>query len=332
MARSWELNLFIARSRCRAYIGAQSMLSHRKARQASLLGSVASGGVTAIVGILAGTLVSMGCAARVDTGSSGAVGQGGGPDGAVVSSGGSGTAGGGAIAGGSGTGGGAGSAIAGSGGGLGTGGAGGGQTGGVGTGGRGSGHGGGTAAGGAAGTGGARGTGGAAGTGGVPGTGGGAGIGGARGTGGAMGAGGGPGTGGAVGTGGAKGTGGAGTGGATGTGGVGGFGGMANTGGMGAQGGGIGTTFTAVYAAIFGTATCAGTLCHNPGIQKGIDLSTQANAYNSLKFEVVPGDGAGSALYRLLSNGTMPPDPAPKLTANQVDAVRAWIDAGALDN
>ena len=101
---------------------------------------------------------------------------------------------------------------------------------------------------------------------------------------------------------------------------------------MNAQDGGAGATFTALYGTIFGTATCAGTLCHNPGIQKAVDFSTQANAYNSLKFEVVPGNSAGSALYKLLANGTMPPDPAPKLTADQLTAVAAWIDAGALDD
>ena len=160
---------------------------------------------------------------------------------------------------------------------------------------------------------------------------GGAGIGGQNGTGGGNGAGGvgtggrANGTGGGFGTGGIAGNDGRGTGGMAGRGGGG-------TGGMGAQDGGIGTTFTALYDAIFGTATCAGTLCHNPGIQKGVDLSTQANAYSSLKFEVVPGNGTGSALYKLLANGTMPPAPAPKLPADRVAAVAAWIDAGALDN
>jgi hypothetical protein len=94
---------------------------------------------------------------------------------------------------------------------------------------------------------------------------------------------------------------------------------------------GSAVTFTALYASLFGTSLCAGTLCHNPGIQKGTDLSSQANAYRSLQFEIVPGDSAGSALYRLLMDGTMPPDP-PKVTATQLAMVRAWIDAGALNN
>lgn len=126
--------------------------------------------------------------------------------------------------------------------------------------------------------------------------------------------------------GGRAGSGGAGTGG--------GSGGAAGNGASGAGGGGsngAGSTFTALYGSLFGTALCAGTLCHNPGIQKGIDMSSKRAAYDSLKFEVVAGDGANSALYRLLSDGTMPPNP-PKATAGQIAAVRAWIDAGALDN
>jgi hypothetical protein len=115
-----------------------------------------------------------------------------------------------------------------------------------------------------------------------------------------------------------------------------GSGGMGTGGGSGGAagngaGGAIGSTFTAVYGALFGTSMCAGTLCHNPGIQKGIDLSSKASAYDTLKFEVVPGEGANSALYRLLADGTMPPD-SPKASASQLAAVRAWIDGGALNN
>ena len=146
----------------------------------------------------------------------------------------------------------------------------------------------------------------------------------------ADGTGGGPGSAGMIGTGGMAGS--AGTGGAAGRGGLAGSGGGSGAGGISAQDGGTGATFTALYGAIFGTSTCAGTLCHNPGIQKGIDFSTRASASTSLKFEVVPGNSAGSALYRLLADGTMPPDPAPKLTATQLAAVAAWIDAGGLDD
>jgi hypothetical protein len=120
------------------------------------------------------------------------------------------------------------------------------------------------------------------------------------------------------------GSGGRGTGGAGG-----GSGGGAGTGGGGS--GGTGTTFTALYDSIFGTALCAGTLCHNPGIQKGVDLSSKMSAYDSLMFEVVPRDGANSALYHLLENGIMPPNP-PRPTEEQIQAVRAWIDAGALND
>jgi len=295
------------------------MQPQSKDRLATLFGPAARGvlptKVTAFVGLLAGLSATVGCRAQIDTGSSIAVGQGGGTGGTPSS----GSGGGGSR----GTGGGA----AGSGGRNGTGGGYG--TGGVGTGGGGNGTGGATGTGGTAGSGGGTGSGGD-GTGGATGTGGTAGSGGGTGSGGA--AGGATGTGGTAGSGGGTGSGGNGTGGATGTGGTAGSGGGAGAGGAGAQDGGISTTFTALYGTIFGTATCAGTLCHNPGIQKGVDLSTRANAYSSLKFEVVAGNSAGSALYKLLANGTMPPDPAPKLTATQVAAVAAWIDAGALDN
>ncbi|MEP6652478.1 MAG: hypothetical protein ABJA82_03915 [Myxococcales bacterium] len=135
---------------------------------------------------------------------------------------------------------------------------------------------------------------------------------------------------GGVGTGG-RGSGGAGTGG-RGSGGNGaGTGGTEGSGDGGAGDGGPRATFTALYASIFGTSLCAGTLCHDPGMQKAVNLSSQSLAYSSLKFEVVAGDGSNSALYKLLANGEMPPDP-PKLTPGQVEAVRAWIDSGGLNN
>ncbi len=257
--------------------------------------------------VVAGLAVflSEGCVGQIGTGNSVSAGQGGGSGGELLSGGG-GNAG----------------------------------AGGTGAGGAGGSVGGTTGTGGTTGAGGVIGTGGTTGTGGVTGTGGTRGTGGTTGTGGIIGTGGGPGTGGIVGTGGEQGTGGmggsaggSGTGGAAGTGGTTGTGGMTGTGGSGAQdGGGTVTTFTALYTTIFGTATCGGTLCHNPGMQKAVDFSTQTNAYNSLKFEIVPGNSASSGLYKLLSNGTMPPNPNPKLTADQIAAVAAWIDAGALNN
>ncbi len=184
----------------------------------------------------------------------------------------------------------------------------------VGTGGSGSGSGGLTGTGGFTGTGGVTGSGGAVGTGGSA-------SGGATGSGGRGGSGG---TGGATGKGGTTGTGGAiGTGGATGTGGV------AGTGGAGGMAG-TAPTFTQIYTQIL-TVYCAGTKCHDPGTQHGVSFSTQAGAYTSVAKLVTPGNGANSSFYKTVNGGSMPPG-GPKLSAANLALIKAWIDAGALNN
>jgi hypothetical protein len=207
-------------------------------------------------------------------------------------------------------------------------------SGGVATGGSATGGSGDTGAGGIIGTGGTgtggRGTGGN-GTGGTAtgGTGtGGFGTAGTTGTGGIKGTGGSTSTGGTTGTGGIKGTGGSSaTGGTTGTGGVKGTGGSTGTGGT---GGSAAPTFTQVYTTIL-VVYCGGSSCHNPGTQGGVGFSTQSNAYNAVKSRVTPGNGAGSSFYTTVNSGSMPRGAA-KLSAANLAMIKAWIDAGALNN
>jgi hypothetical protein len=133
-------------------------------------------------------------------------------------------------------------------------------------------------------------------------------------------------TGGTTGTGGIKGTGGS-TGGTTGTGGVKGTGGSTGTGGT---GGAAAPTFTQIYTTIL-VPYCGGGSCHNPGSQGGVAFSSQSNAYSPVKSRVTPGNGAGSSFYNTVNSGSMPRGAA-KLSAANLALIKAWIDAGALNN
>src|SRR5690606_16975701 len=44
---------------------------------------------------------------------------------------------------------------------------------------------------------------------------------------------------------------------------------------------------------------------------------------------IVPGDAQGSYLFQRIRDGEMPPGELHKLTPEQIDTVRRWIDAGA---
>ena len=145
-------------------------------------------------------------------------------------------------------------------------------------------------------------------------------------------------TGGTTGTGGIQGTGGS-TGGTTGTGGVKGTGGTIGTGGVKGTGGSTGTggtggaaapTFTQIYTTIL-VPYCGGSSCHNPGSQGGVGFSSQSNAYSAVKSRVTPGNGAGSSFYNTVNSGSMPRGAA-KLSAANLALIKAWIDAGALNN
>jgi hypothetical protein len=131
------------------------------------------------------------------------------------------------------------------------------------------------------------------------------------------------------GRGGAGGSGVAGRGGTGGSTGRGGTGGTSPDGGTGTDGGST-ETFTDVYTNIL-VPHCGGSRCHNPGSQQGIAFSSQTNAYNSLKSRVVAGNGAGSSFYQVVNGGSMPPG-GPKLSATDLAKIKAWIDAGALNN
>jgi hypothetical protein len=172
---------------------------------------------------------------------------------------------------------------------------------------------------------GALGTGGAAGTGGTTGA---TGIGGTLGLGGRGGAG----LGGRAGTSGFGGRGG--SAGAAGSGGRGGRGGTTGTGAAGGSSaggtGGAAPTFTEIYENIL-LVSCGGSNCHNPGSQRGVGFASQASAYSAVSKLVTPGNGAGSSFYTTVSSGAMPPG-GPRLSAANLALIKAWIDAGALDN
>jgi len=169
------------------------------------------------------------------------------------------------------------------------------------------------------------------GSGGIVGTGGvatgGSGSGGTTATGGATG------TGGSMGTGGSTGTGGiTSTGGSMGTGGVKGTGGSTGTGGSssGGAGGSVAPTFTQIYTSIL-VVYCSGSNCHNPGNQKNVSFASQSSAYTAVKSRVTAGNGAGSSFYMTVNSGSMPPG-GPKISAANLALLKAWIDAGALNN
>ena len=89
-------------------------------------------------------------------------------------------------------------------------------------------------------------------------------------------------------------------------------------------------TFTDVYSNIL-VRYCAGSSCHDPGAAKGIGFASRASAYSAVRARVKPGDGAGSSFFKTVNSGSMPRG-APKLSADNLAKIRAWIDAGALDN
>ena len=84
---------------------------------------------------------------------------------------------------------------------------------------------------------------------------------------------------------------------------------------------------------------CAG--CHVGGTTSGVNLTTYASVQSSIgdqygELVVRPGNAAGSPLVDKIEPspriGARMPQGNPPLTADQIALVRAWIDAGALDN
>lgn len=114
--------------------------------------------------------------------------------------------------------------------------------------------------------------------------------------------------------------------------------------------GSFSSTFELIQKAVFETYSCSNQICHGSTVASGgLDLSPE-RAYDELIEQpaetvagwkrVVPGRRDESLLYINLAAKThagqvvaplraMPPDPIPALTANQLEAVRRWIEGGA---
>jgi mono/diheme cytochrome c family protein len=102
-------------------------------------------------------------------------------------------------------------------------------------------------------------------------------------------------------------------------------------------------TLTSIQANVF-TPLCS--VCHTPGGTGPMPLDSEAASYDSLvnagfSFtcafpRVDAGNPDGSCLVVKIegavdASGTaMPPPPAPPLSQEQIDAIRAWIEQGAL--
>jgi mono/diheme cytochrome c family protein len=74
--------------------------------------------------------------------------------------------------------------------------------------------------------------------------------------------------------------------------------------------------------------------CHGSGqAQAGLNLTSYADvmAGSGRGPVVVPGKAASSRLVELIVAGQMPQG-GPKLSASDIETIRAWIDAGASDN
>jgi hypothetical protein len=159
--------------------------------------------------------------------------------------------------------------------------------------------------------------------------------------------------GGATGRGGTTGTAGAagGRSGTSGAAGRGGASGTTGTAGRGGRGGTAGTptvdagtaTFTQVYASVI-SANCFGSGCHNPSGGGRPDFSTKSSCYTFFKNQgqLYPGTDPQKSYVYFIMHGDpsatppsppyMPPDPNPKVSADGLALVAAWIAAGALNN
>jgi len=78
-------------------------------------------------------------------------------------------------------------------------------------------------------------------------------------------------------------------------------------------------------------SNCTGSSCHDPGIEKGIDLSTPHLGYTTISHRLVPGSPDSSELVTVLQSGSMP-EKRPRMAPADIDLIRAWIQAGAVEN
>jgi hypothetical protein len=94
-------------------------------------------------------------------------------------------------------------------------------------------------------------------------------------------------------------------------------------------------TWTDIYNKMLNSpgyaSNCTGGSCHNPGTQKGLDLSTQAKGYTTIKAKLVVGNPNASSVVSQLSSGKMP-QARPKMPTVDLNVIKAWIMAGAPNN
>jgi hypothetical protein len=98
---------------------------------------------------------------------------------------------------------------------------------------------------------------------------------------------------------------------------------------------GINATWTDIYSRLLNNpnyaSNCTGAPCHDPGTQKGLDLSTQAKGYSTVKGKLVVGSPNSSKIVTQLGSGSMP-QARPKMAAADLAVIKAWIMAGAPNN
>jgi hypothetical protein len=98
---------------------------------------------------------------------------------------------------------------------------------------------------------------------------------------------------------------------------------------------GMNATWTDIYSRLLNNpnyaSNCTGAPCHDPGTQKGLDLSTQAKGYSTVKGKLVVGSPNSSKIVSQLSSGAMP-QARPKMPAADLAVIKAWIMAGAPNN
>lgn len=69
--------------------------------------------------------------------------------------------------------------------------------------------------------------------------------------------------------------------------------------------------------------------CHGASLaQKNV----RYDSYAATMKTVSAGSSSTSLLFAVCTSGSMPPQPSPRLTSTENAAIRAWIDAGALNN
>jgi hypothetical protein len=94
-------------------------------------------------------------------------------------------------------------------------------------------------------------------------------------------------------------------------------------------------TWTAIYGQLLVNAgypsNCLGSGCHDPGVEKGIDLSTREKGWSTIMKRVTAGKPESSDLVTVLKSGYMPQG-RPEMPAADVAQISAWISAGAQDD